>query len=124
MTTRTCPSCYHTWEEEISVPDWYKMIAALEGAKIPVPPYEHCAAWLDGHDGAWALAEEMATVVVDYWKPVKGKKGSQGPWLAFTRYIGKELRMKAERQEQKELRMKAERQEQKSGGMLKGGGRY
>ena len=103
MTTRTCPSCFHTWEEEISFPDWYGTLVACKpelnkngkpkGQFRPVPPYEFCEAWMNEHDGAWKFADEKSAVVEAYWDPKK----KSSPWAMFRMYVTKELRLQSER---------------------------
>ena len=93
MTRHTCPKCHHSWEEEILVPDWYETLVACQGAKRAVPPYEHCEAWMNEHDGAWKFADEKSAVVEAYWDPKK----KSSPWAMFRMYVTKELRLQSER---------------------------
>ncbi len=110
MTTEyTCPKCQHSWEEEIELPDWYTILITRLDAEVTVPPYSHCTKWLDEHEGAWDLVEEMSAVVEGYWD----SKKKRSPWAMLRVYILKQLREQSQRTAAP-----------KSGGMLKKDGRY
>jgi len=104
--TNTCPSCGHQWEEEVVVPRWYDVLVACPKPEREVPPYEHCEAWMNDHQGSWELAEEKAGVVENYWNPKK----RASPWAMFYTYILGELRLQSEREERiEEARQKTGR---------------
>ena len=109
MEAYTCPKCQHSWEEEIELPDWYTILITRPDAEVTVPPYSHCTKWLDEHEGAWDLAEEMSAVVEGYWD----SKKKRSPWAMLRVYILKQLREQPQRTAAS-----------KSGGMLKKDGRY